>query len=164
MGVSIVTMIIARYRLPPTLIDIARETNTSVSTVSRVLAGGTVAQRISEETRERVLEAAKRLGYRPNLLARSLRTRRSNTVALLLSDIANPFFASVCSLLEQYLYPHGYSLLVCNSGELGQREVEYLEMLPRKGIDGLILVPLAETKEHLAKHFPVVIPLVVLDR
>ena len=150
--------------MPPTLIDIARETNTSVSTVSRVLAGGAVAQRISEETRARVLEAAKRLGYRPNLLARSLRTRKSNTIAMLVSDIGNPFYASIGSLIEQRLYPHGYSLLVCNSGETGQREAEYLEMLPRKGIDGLIVVPLSRTRENLLEHFSADLPLVILDR
>src|SRR5438552_10830305 len=157
-------MIIERYRLPATLIDIARETNTSVSTVSRVLAGGSVAQRISEETRARVLEAAKRLGYRPNLLARSLRTRKSNTVALLVPDIGNPFYASIASHIEQRLYPQGYSLLVCNSGETGQREAEYLELLPRKGIDGLIVVPLSQTRENLMHHLEQGLPLVILDR
>ena len=105
--------------MPPTLIDIAREPPPYVRPVRRVLAGGSVAQRISEETRARVLEAAKRLGYRPNLLARSLRTRKSNTVAMLVPDIGNPFYARIASYIEQRLYPHGYSLLVCNSGETG---------------------------------------------
>lgn len=150
--------------MSPTLIDIARETNTSVSTVSRVLAGGTVAQRISEETRARVIEAANRLGYKPNLLARSLRTRKSNTIALLAPDIGNPFYASIGSLIEQNLYPNGYSLIVCNSGETGEREAEYLEMLPRKGIDGLIIVPMADTHANLKKHLPADLPLVILDR
>jgi DNA-binding LacI/PurR family transcriptional regulator len=150
--------------LSATLIDIARDTNTSVSTVSRVLAGGAVAQRISEETRARVVEAAKRLGYKPNLLARSLRTRKSNTIALLAPDIGNPFYASIGSLIEQNLYPHGYSLIVCNSGETGERESEYLEMLPRKGIDGLIIVPMADTKANLETNLPKDLPLVILDR
>src|SRR6185436_1633032 len=96
-------------RVATTLIDIARETNTSVSTVGRVLAGGSVAQRISEETRNRVLEAAKRLGYRPNLLARSLRTRKSNTIALLVPDIADPVYARIAADIERQLHPHGYS-------------------------------------------------------
>src|SRR5688572_13987532 len=91
-------------RMPPTLNDIARETNTSVSTVSRVLAGGTVSQRISTATRGRVLAAAKAMGYRPNLMARGLRTRQSKTIALLVSDIANPFFSQIGSLVEQSLH------------------------------------------------------------
>ena len=79
-------------------------------------------------------------------------------------DIGNPFYASIASFIEQQLYPHGYSLLVCNSGETGQREAEHLEMLPRKGIDGLILVPLMVAKDELYKNFPVDLPLVILDR
>ena len=147
-----------------TLVDIARETHTSVSTVSRVLAGGNGAKRISEATRSRVLEAAKRMGYRPNLVARSLRTRRSHTVALLVSDIANPWFGQIASLVEQSLHRHGYSLMLCNSGEDAEREAEYLRLLPSKGIDGLVLVPLTRTKKALLEQLPPNLPLVVLDR
>ena len=151
-------------RMSATLSDIARETRTSVSTVSRVLAGGHVAERISRETRDRVTEAAHRLGYRPNLLARSLRTRKTHTVALLVSDIANPFFSRIASLVEQALHRHGYSLVLCNSGEDPEREDEYLSLLPRKGIDGLILVPLGRGRDELADHLPKGLPLVILDR
>jgi DNA-binding LacI/PurR family transcriptional regulator len=150
--------------VPPTLVDIARETNTSVSTVSRVLAGGVIANRISKETRERVQLAATRLGYRPNLVARTLRTRRSNTIALLVSDIANPFYAQIASLIEQRLHQHGYSLMLCNSGENPTREVEYLQLLNQKAIDGLILVPITIDKDHLMQQVPAKLPLVILDR
>jgi LacI family transcriptional regulator len=148
-----------------TLSDIARETNTSVSTVSRVLAGGAVSKRISKETREKVHEAAKRLGYRPNLLARSLRTRRSHTVALLVSDIANPWFGLLASTIEKKLHDNGYSLFLCNSAEDLKREAEYLNLLPQKGIDGLVLVPLLKTKKALeALELPKGLPIVVVDR
>src|SRR5438046_2867733 len=126
----------------PTLVDIARETNTSVSTMSRVLAGGSSSERISADTRGRVLHVAKKLGYRPNLLARGLRTRQTYTIAFLVSDIANPFFGRIASLVEQALHRHGYSLMVCNSCEDPELEEEYLNLLPSKGLDGLILVPL----------------------
>jgi LacI family transcriptional regulator len=150
--------------LPPTLVDIARETNTSVSTVSRVLAGGVIANRISKETRERVQQASLRLGYRPNLVARTLRTRRSNTIGLVVSDIANPFYAQIASLIEQRLHQRGYSLMLCNSGENAQREVEYLQLVNQKAIDGLILVPITNDKTHLMQHVPPRMPLVILDR
>src|SRR6476646_8769837 len=94
--------------MAPTLVDIARETQTSVSTVSRVLSGGAMASRISQETRDRVQRAADRLGYRPNLLARSLRTRKTHTLALLVSDIGNPFFGQIGSLIERAVARHGY--------------------------------------------------------
>lgn len=147
-----------------TLIDIARATNTSVSTVSRVLAGGASSKRISAATRERVTAAARELGYRPNLVARSLRTRKTHTVALLVSDIANPFFGQLASLIEQSLHRRGYSLMLCNSGEDGQREVEYLQMITAKGIDGLIFVPTLTKRDELFDVVPESLPLVILDR
>lgn len=150
--------------VPATLLDIAKETRTSVSTVSRVLAGGSTAARISTATRQRVLEAARRLGYRPNLVARSLRTRRSHTVALMVSDIANQWFGWMASLIEQSLHNHGYSVMLCNSGENPEREEEYLRLLPSKGIDGLILVPTIRNKKTLTDLIPEKLPLVILDR
>jgi LacI family transcriptional regulator len=135
-----------------------------VSTVSRVLSGGAGAARIGHMTRTRILQTAKKLGYRPNLVARSLRTRRSNTVALLVSDIANPWFGQIASLVEQSLHRHGYSLMLCNSGEDPAREMEYLKLLPSKGIDGLILVPLVRSKKTLLEILPEDLPLVILDR
>lgn len=123
-----------------------------------------MAQRISPATRERVIEAAKRLGYRPNLVARSLRTRQSKTIALLVSDIANPWFGQIASLIEQSLHRHGYSLLLCNSGESPEVEAEYLQLLPQRGIDGLIVVPLARSRKALLQHLPESLPLVALDR
>lgn len=149
--------------MTPTLVDIAKETNTSVSTVSRVLAGGEVAQRISAETRQRVLEAASRMGYRPNLLARSLRTRKSYSVALVLPDISSWQFASIARQVEQALHKHGYSLTLCNSGGDAALEREYLDMLPRKGIDGLILVPHAGISERISQLVSDRLPLVLLD-
>ena len=148
----------------PTLSDIARETRTSVSTVSRVLAGGLLASRISDATRRRVREAAHRLGYRPNLIARSLRTRQSHTVALMVSDIANPWFGQIAKLVEANLHRHGYSLMLCNSSGDAERESEYLRLLPQKGIDGLILVPMLRQRKALYDHIPSDLPLVILDR
>ncbi|MCC6240727.1 MAG: LacI family DNA-binding transcriptional regulator [Phycisphaerales bacterium] len=148
----------------PTLQDIASATNTSVSTVSRVLSGGTVAQRISLATRQKILQVAKKMGYQPNLIARSLRTRRTDTVGLLVSDIANPWFGQMASRIEQALHRHGYSLILCNSGEDEKVESQYLQLLAQRGIDGLIVVPLARTREALMEHLPENLPLVLLDR
>jgi DNA-binding LacI/PurR family transcriptional regulator len=129
-----------------------------------VLSGGAMANRISKETRQRVQAAADRLGYRPNLLARSLRTRRTYTVALLVSDISNPFFAQLGSLIERSLARHGYSLMLCNSGENLEQEGGYLRLMAAKGIDGMIVVPLADNKERIDQHVPPTMPLVILDR
>jgi len=150
--------------MPPTLVDIARETKTSVSTVSRVLSGGAMANRISKATRDRVKEAATRMGYRPNLLARSLRTRKTNTIALIVSDIANPFYGYIGSLIERSLAKVGYSLMLCNSAEDPAREADYLRLVTQRGIDGLILVPLVRQKKNLSTMVPDGLPLVLLDR
>jgi LacI family transcriptional regulator len=150
--------------MAPTLVDIARETKTSVSTVSRVLSGGAMANRISRDTRDKVKRAADRMGYRPNLLARSLRTRKTYTIALLVSDVANPFFGLLGSLIERALAQHGYSLVLCNSAENIEKEADYLRMVAAKGIDGLIVVPLASTREQILNSIPERLPLVILDR
>ncbi len=147
-----------------TLADIAQQTTTSISTVSRVLAGGPASHRISQQTRQRVEEAASRMGYRPNLVARSLRTRRTQTVALMVSDIANPWFGRLASQIEQHLHRGGYSLMLCNSCEDGELEREYLRLMPLKGIDGLILVPLATTRAALSTAMGRMLPLVIVDR
>lgn len=147
-----------------TLADIARATRTSVSTVSRVLANSPAAKRISAPTRDRITLAAREMGYRPNLLARSLRTRKTNTVAVLVSDIANPWFGQLASLMEQHLRRRGYSLIVCNSGEDESLESEYLRLLPQKGIDGLIIVPIATERQKLVRYLPPGLPIVVVDR
>lgn len=147
-----------------TLSDIAKATRTSISTVSRVLTGVSASRRISKETRDRILQAAQDVGYRPNLLARSLRTRKTHTIALLVSDIANPWFGLLASVIEQSLHQRGYSLMVCNSGEDASLEDEYLKLLPQKGVDGLIIVPLATREQQLTAHLPPSLPLVLIDR
>ena len=129
-----------------------------------MLAGGVIAHRLSKETRQRVEAAARELGYRPNLVARTLRTRRSSTIALLVSDIANPFFARLASLIEQRLHAHGYSLMLCNTGDEPKREAAYLHLLDQKAIDGLILVPVTVDRAELLQKISRHVPLVILHR
>jgi DNA-binding LacI/PurR family transcriptional regulator len=129
-----------------------------------VLAGGAGAGRISRETVQKIRTSAERLGYRPNLLARSLRTRRTHTIGFLISDISNPFFGQIGSLIEHSLHRRGYSLMLCNSGEDPDREAEYLQVLSQKAIDGLILVPLIRTRKTLDQYLPPNLPMVMLDR
>ena len=131
-------MAIERYRLPTTLIDIARETNTSVSTVSRVLAGGTVWGAHQREIHAIVCSRPRSgLGIgRTSWREVFLLLRKQHDRACSCRTSAIRFTSSIASFIQKQLYPHGYSLLVCNSGETGQREAEHLEMLPRKGIDG----------------------------
>ena len=114
--------------------DVAERAGVSTSTVSHVLNGTRI---VSDELRTRVLEAAHDLGYEANAVARSLKTRRSHTIALITPDIGNPFFTSVVRGVEDVTGAAGYGLILCNTGEDPQREEAYLRMLGAQRVDGL---------------------------
>jgi LacI family transcriptional regulator len=147
----------------PTLLDIARATNLSVSTVSRALADNPGASRVSVETRAKIAAVAIRLGYRPNLLARSLRTRRTRTVALILLDITSPFTARLAALVEHSLRKHGYSTLLLVSGEDVETERDCIRTAVQRTVDGILIVPTAHSSRDLLAEVPGGFPLVVID-
>src|SRR5215218_8228274 len=97
-----------------TLEDVAREAGVSIKTVSRVVNR---ESGVKPETAARIEEVALRLGYRPNELARSLKGRRSRTIGLIVTDIANPFFADCCKAIEGVARKRGYSVILCASTE-----------------------------------------------
>jgi LacI family transcriptional regulator len=119
---------------------VARASGYSIGTVSRALAGKAVEARISEKAVRAIQRAAARLGYSPNVVARSLRTRTTRMVGLVVSDIANPFFGRIASFAERAA-PPGYSLVVTNSGEDAARERACLEALAARRVDGILLSP-----------------------
>lgn len=122
----------------PRISDIARQAGVSTATVSRVLnESGTV----QEDTRQRVLEAMRDLGYRPNMLARSLRRRQTHTIGLIVSDIENPFFTEVARAVETTAHERGYTMILCNTDESLEKEVMYVDVLFAKQVDGIILAP-----------------------
>ena len=149
-----------------TMRQIAREAGVNPSTVSRVLSGGAQKGRIAPETAERVKAVALRLGYRPNLAARSLRTRRTNTLGLLVTELDNPFFATIAGAVESAASATGYSTIIATSGEDADREAEYLSVLRSRPTDGLIVAPApgrraADALRELARTG---FPLVIIDR
>lgn len=147
-----------------TLKDIAEKTHCSVSTVSRVLNNKSKQYRISEETEKLVLDTAKDLNYRPNELARGLRLKRSHTIGLVVPDISNPFFAYVTHHIQRHAYEAGYSLIVCNTDEDINLEIEQIELLRRKGVDGYIILPVGTNHEHIIELATLNKPYVLLDR
>jgi LacI family transcriptional regulator len=116
--------------------DVAREAGVSSQTVSRALNN---KGEISAETRARVLEVVRQLGYRPNTLARGLVTRKTSTLGLVVPDIANPFFSEVARGAEDAAHEAGYSLLLCNAMEDPEREMESLRALEAQRVDGILL-------------------------
>jgi LacI family transcriptional regulator len=121
-----------------TLSDVATKAGVSVSAVSKVLSGAP-GTRVSEETRERIHEAARDLGYRPNLLARGLKTARTQAVALVVPDVTNAIFAELMRGVEEEAHRHGYIVLLSH-GEGAPDEEESIRALLGDGrIDGVLV-------------------------
>jgi LacI family transcriptional regulator len=141
--------------------DVAEKARVSVSTVSHVLNG---TRRVSEETRGGVLAAVEELGYRPNLLAKGLKTRRTFTIGLLISDIQNAFFTSLVRGVEDEALSRGYHLFLCNTDEDPGREDEYVTELAKKRVDGLMVAPSARREDHVRRLRDGGVPFVFVDR
>ena len=144
-----------------TIHDVAKRAGVSAMTVSRVINRSNY---ISPKTRERVEAAVAELGYVPNTLARSLRMKGTQTLALVLSDITNPFFTTLGRGVQDAARAQGFNVIFCNTDESETEQAEQLITLVQKRVDGVLLVPAASSAEpvaYLKKHK---IPVVVLDR
>lgn len=121
----------------PTLSDVARLAGVSVATASRALSNPDL---VAEHTRDLVRQAAESCGYRINLVARSLRTRRSNTVLVLIPDINNEFYPEIICGMEHHAHDMGYSVILGMTGNALEREESYYELLSTHRIDGLVIL------------------------
>ncbi|MBZ0285418.1 MAG: LacI family transcriptional regulator [Anaerolineae bacterium] len=137
---------------PPTMYDVAKLAGVSQPTVSRVLNQNDTTVQISDDTRQRVLDAVERLGYRPNVIARSLRTQRSQMIALLIADISNGFYHPMTRAIQDVARRHDYEVLISNSDHLYQNEKHFCEVVSRRSMDGVIMVPIHLTSEDIG-HF-----------
>jgi len=144
-----------------TIKEVARRAGVATMTVSRVLNHSGY---VSEDAKNRVERAVEELGYMPNQLARGLRSKKTGTIALVVTDITNPFFTTVARGVEDAASDSSNLVLFCNTDESEDEEKRYMRLLIEKRVDGILLVP-AETGRYalqIAKAQGV--PLVVLDR
>ena len=146
-----------------TIKDIARELKISPSTVSRALKNH---PDISQETKKAVMELANQMDYQPNIIALSLRKRKTNTVGVIIPKIVHHFFSTIISGIEDIAYAEGYNVIITQSDESYQREVDCVFALVSSRVDGLFMSLSSETTDY--EHLQVLnkrnIPVIFLDR
>ena len=140
--------------------DVAEAAGVSIATVSRVL-GNQV--NVSPAVRERVMSAVEQLAYRPNQVARKLRSHQSRTIGLIVSDIRNSFFTAVSRAVEDAAYEKGYSVLLCNADENPEKEALYLNLMQDENVAGVIFSPTRQTLAQF-KDLKLGFPNVIIDR
>src|SRR5215469_411363 len=148
---------------PATLRDVAAAARVHPATASRALNPETRIL-VSEDTARRVTEAAERLGYRPNPVARSLRTRRSHTVGVLIPDLNNPLFPPIVRGLEDRLAEHGYVALIGNTDADLTRERMIFEQMRARHVDGFVLATATLHSEILDEASEAELPVVLMNR
>jgi LacI family transcriptional regulator len=119
---------------------------------------------VNPETAARVLEVAKRLGYRRNAAAASLRSGRSNTIAVITTDIANNYFAGISRYIEDKSAQYGYTVLFCSSDENAEKLASVIDTVLAYNIDGLIVAPVPGGRDAISKAIDSKVPVVLLDR
>lgn len=144
-----------------TIQDVADASGVAPSTVSKALAG---KLHVRPETKVRVLEAARSLGYRASSVARGLRLQQTWSVGLVLADVSNPFFPDIVRGIEDVLWTHEYNLIVCNTDYRKDKEAAYLQHLLAKQLDGLILASTASDSDEVPRLQAQGIPFVMLNR
>jgi LacI family transcriptional regulator len=154
----------ARGQPQLTLQGIAQRSGLSVTTVSRVLSGQAGRYRISKKTEAAIRKLAKETSFVPNQWARGLRLKRTLTIGLVIPDISNPFFAAIAHQVILGTRKHGYSVILCDSQDTTELEIQSLELLQSRSVEGVVLCPAGLKAEHLAGFVGGTPPLVLVDR
>lgn len=145
----------------PTVLDVAKRAGVSPITVSRVINNSGY---ISQATKKRVEAAVKELGYVPNTLARGLRSKRTRTLALVVTDITNPYFTLMARGVEDVAGDSNYTVVYCNTDESVTKEEKYANILAQRQVDGVLLVPSGGNTKTINFLLANDIAIVALDR
>lgn len=144
-----------------TMKDIARRCGISVATVSKVLNDKDAD--VSDLTRELVKRTSKEMGYVVNALARSMKTKNTKTLGIMMPDIKNAFYTDICRGAEDMAMKKGYSLFLCNTDDKIEKEIHYLEKLMEKQVDGIIIIASMERNTKMEEIQKVSVPFAVLN-
>lgn len=152
-----------------TIRDVAREAGVSVTLVSFVMNAkrdkdGRLDCPVNPDTAKRVLQVAQKLGYRRNFAAASLRSGKSNTIAVIPSDISNKFFAGISRCIEDRAHQYGYTVFFASSDESAQKLGEVMDAVLAHNIDGVIVAPCTGGEAAIQKAIDSKVPVVLLDR
>lgn len=138
--------------------DVAKKSGVSVATVSRFLNNKGY---VSQETKAAIQQAIQELDYKPNLVARSLSTKQTKFIGLIVPDIVNPFFPELARAVEDMALQYEYTVVLCNSDEDAEKEMHYIETLKQKYVAGFIVATNASNTAHYQK---LDLPVVAIDR
>jgi LacI family transcriptional regulator len=144
-----------------TIKQVAAEAGVSTATISRVLNDSGY---VSNEIKQRVMNAVSKLQYQPNAIARSLKQDKSFTIGIVLPDISNPFFMTICRGLEDVVQEHGYHLLFCSSDEKPEKEEQLLHLMVEKRVDAIVLATAGGNEDLIARMAASGVSFILVDR
>lgn len=143
--------------------DIAQKLGVSTALVSYVL-NNQKEGRISKEVAEKIRATAKKLNYRPNQLAKSLKTNKTFTIGLIVADIANPFFSTLARIIEDEAEKNNYTVIFASSDEKADRSQKLIDVLVDRHVDGIIIAPAENTISQIKQLKKRNVPFVLIDR
>lgn len=152
---------VKRFKMAATIKDVAKRAGVSIATVSNVING---SKRVSPELKGKVQKAIEELGYQPNPFGRALRKGESSTIALLIPDRSNPFYAQIAWGVEEQARRYGYALITCHTDEDPGLEEFYVSSLLHRRVAGFIVAPTSAGRDTLAPILRRGVPLILVDR
>lgn len=144
--------------------DIAKALGVSTTTVSFVLNGRAKEKRLSDALAKRVLDFVQEVGYKPNELAKSLRTGKTKIIGLIIEDISNPFFANIARYIETKAYSRGYRIFYCSTENNPQKAIEFIHLFRDRHVDGYLIVPPPGIEDTVSELIEQGLPVVLFDR
>jgi LacI family transcriptional regulator len=144
--------------------DIAKALKVSATTISFVLNGKAEEKRISEDVKKKVLEYVKQVGYRPNQIAKSLRTGKTNIIGMLVEDISDPFFSSISRGIESIAYKHHYKIFFASTENDTEKTKALIKVFRERQVDGYIIAPPAGIEDDIKALMDDNVPVILFDR